>query len=800
MTYSLIGKDFLPPDVEAKVTGKAKYAEDFRAEGMLHCRLLTSPMPHARVRNIDASKALAMKGVVAVLTADEVPSFPPPQNPILTNEPRFVGDPILAVAAVDETTAEDAIEQIRVDLQPLPFTVDPLESLYPGGPDARTEGNVANVRLDLQTIKWTARDFAAAGDDRLPMGKPAEEWSYGDLEAGFAEAKLVLDESFVTAGNSHHCMEPRSAMAYWQNGKCYMHGSSQSQTFMVPGMARYIGIRPQDLVYIAEYCGGGFGSKGAAYPVMSIPAHMSRKTGRPVLMRISRAEEYYIGSARPGFQGRLKIGFRANGRISAVDAYVVHENGPNIGFWDFRNLGNAISIVFQPAAMRWRGVSVLTNTPPRGAQRGPGENQTACAIEPMIDKAARELGIDRLEIRRINAPDNDAKYGAKQGPVTSAYLRDALDKGAAKFGWEAKKQLSGRRRGSKVIGIGVGQAYHSAGFNGFDGIVRLTPDGKLHIHTGVGNLGTYSYGAVSRAAAETLKYSWENCVIERGDTRRHLPFNIGQFGSNTSFTMSRTSYVAAMDAIEKLKEIAATDLGGSPEDYDIGDERVFLRSDPSRHLTYATAAQRAIELGGKFSGQEMPEDINPITKGAVAGLAGTGLVGVAKDKLPKKGVTPALAVGLVQIELDIETGKFRILDYVGVADCGTVIHPQGLATQIKGAAVMGIGLACLERHVYDPKLGIPGNVGLYQCKPPSYLDVPLEMQWDAVGKPDSANPYGIKGIGEPSQGCAAAAVLSAISDALGGHLFNRTPVVPDMIVNAAAGRSQSHKPLQVNTV
>jgi xanthine dehydrogenase molybdenum-binding subunit len=280
MTYSLIGKDFLPPDVEAKVTGKAKYAEDFRAEGMLHCRLLTSPMPHARVRNIDASKALAMKGVVAVLTADEVPSFPPPQNPILTNEPRFVGDPILAVAAVDETTAEDAIEQIRVDLQPLPFTVDPLESLYPGGPDARTEGNVANVRLDLQTIKWTARDFAAAGDDRLPMGKPAEEWSYGDLEAGFAEAKLVLDESFVTAGNSHHCMEPRSAMAYWQNGKCYMHGSSQSQTFMVPGMARYIGIRPQDLVYIAEYCGGGFGSKGAAYPVMSIPAHMSRKTGR----------------------------------------------------------------------------------------------------------------------------------------------------------------------------------------------------------------------------------------------------------------------------------------------------------------------------------------------------------------------------------------------------------------------------------------------------------------------------------------------------------------------------------------
>ncbi|MDH3281592.1 MAG: molybdopterin-dependent oxidoreductase, partial [Gammaproteobacteria bacterium] len=263
MAYRLIGKNFTPPDLLGKVTGKAKYAEDFRAEGMLHCRLLTSPMPNARVRDIDVSAAREMPGVVEILTADDVPSFPPPNNPILTNEPHFVGDPILAVAAEDETTAEDAIEKIKVRLEPRPFVVNPLDSLYPGGPDAREEGNIANVRLDLQKIKWTAKDFALAGEDKLPMGKPAEEWSYGDLEAGFAEAKVILDESFVTGGHSHHCMEPRSAMAYWQNGKCYLHGSSQSQTFMYYGLARYIGIKPQELVFIAEYCGGGFGSKGA---------------------------------------------------------------------------------------------------------------------------------------------------------------------------------------------------------------------------------------------------------------------------------------------------------------------------------------------------------------------------------------------------------------------------------------------------------------------------------------------------------------------------------------------------------
>ena len=799
MADSLIGQDFVPPDLRGKVTGRAKYAEDARAEGMLFTRLWLSPMPHGRVRSIDATAALKMPGVLAVLQADELPRVEPPQAPILTNEPCYVGEPILAVAAVDETTAQNAIDQIRVDLEPLPFTVDPLQSLRPGGPNARSDGNVVVAREGVEELKWTTQDFQVAGDGQLPEGKPTVEWSYGNVEQGIAEAALVLDETFVTAGLSHHSMEPRTATSYWQNGKCFVYGSTQSQAFVVPALARLIGIAPDDLVYIAEYCGGGFGSKGGAYPIMAVPALLAKKTGRPVMLRITRAEEYFLGSARAGFQGRMKIGFRDDGRVSAVDLYIVQDNGPYAGFGDYTSAADAVSIVYTPAAMRFRGIAVSTNTPPRGAQRGPGQNQIAAAVEPLIDKAAQRLGIDRVAIRRINAPDHDWRYGGNQTGLTSAYLREALDKGAQRFGWETKQAESGTRRGSKVIGVGVGQAYHSAGANGFDGLVRIALDGVLHIHTGVGNLGTYSYAATARVAADVLNYRWENCVIVRGDSRQHLPWNLGQFGSNSSFTMSRTNHAAALNAVGKLKEIAATVLGGSPADYDLGDERVLRRSDPSRSLTYAAAAQRAVELGGRFSGHELPDDLNAMTRTAAGALAGTGLIGVAKDNLERNGTVPALAAGFVRIELDLETGKFEILDYVGVADCGTVLHPQGLAGQVKGGAVMGFSMACLERHLYDSHYGLPGSVGLHQVRPATYLDVPSQLDWDAVDEADPQNPVGAKGVGEPLLGCATAALLCAISDALGGHYFNRTPVVPDMIINAAAGRDQSHRPLQVNT-
>jgi CO/xanthine dehydrogenase Mo-binding subunit len=534
---------------------------------------------------------------------------------------------------------------------------------------------------------------------------------------------------------------------------------------------------------------------------MALPALMSKKlNGRPVMMRLSRSEEFYNGSARAAFQGWVKIGFGANGRVLALDSYVVQDNGSTAGFWDFQNFGAAASVVLQPESMRFQGIPVLTNTPPKGAQRGPGENQTANILEPILDKGARKLGIDRLALRLANTPGGGtgAKVGPKRAPVTSAYLREGLEQAAKKFKYADRVKKSGKQANGKIRSIGIGQAYHAAGYNGWDGMVRITPDGKLHIHTGVGNLGTYSYAATSRVAAEVLGYDWKNCVIERGGTLKAMPFNIGQFGSNTSFTMTRTNFAAATDAKEKLLEIGALMMGGKASDYELRKEKVASKKG-SNSVTFARAAQKAIELKGKYAGHEVDKDLKGLTKISAKMIAGTGLVGVAKDKLPKKGVVPGLAAAFIEIELDPETGHVEVIDYLGVADVGQVLHPQGLNAQITGSAVMGFGLAALERYIYDPAYGKPQARGLYQSKPPTYLDVPASLDAMAVkGAYDKQNPVGAKGVGEPIQGAASSAYLSAVSEAMDGHMFNRVPVVADQIINAMAKQPQSHKPLEVN--
>jgi CO/xanthine dehydrogenase Mo-binding subunit len=805
--YKLIGHNYTLPDLVAKVTGQAKYSEDYRADGMLYCRLLRSPLPHAEVRSIDATEALKMPGVKAVLTPDDLPqnlgtrpsgSSLTPQ-PALAKEPLFEGEPIAAVAAVDEATAVAAIEKIKVDYTPLPFVVDPLESLRPGGPNARLGGNVL-VGNRIIELKWTEADFAEMKEGRMPMGQvsDAEHWTVGDVDAGLKNAALVVDESFVTATTQHVPLEPRSIMAYWQNGKVYVHCPTQSLAQTVPYVAYWAGLSStEQVVLISEYTGGAFGGKQAIHYV-GIPILLAKKTGQPVMMRITRDDESAIGPSRAGMVGRAKMGFAKDGRITALDFFMIGDAG-SYGLSDHNTSAWMASLMCQPKTMRYRGITVLTNTPAHGAQRAPGM-QFMPMIEQVISKAARKLGIDQLAIRRLNAPVGKAPMGPEWGGgnrrhISMSNVQQALDKGAELFKWADRRQRAGKRQGSKVRGIGVAVGTYTGGTMGFDGLIIIKPDGKLYIQSGCGHLGTNSTFDTCRAAAEALGMPWEKVAITQGDSSKNLPWSSHQSGSATTHAHTRANWAAGLDAKRKLQEIAAQDLGGSPGDYEVGNEQVYRKGSPGRGLTFAQAATRAIALGGTYDGHTLPQDIHAMTKQSAAALAGLGLMGVAKDTFPPGGDVWSFLVGFAEVEVDVETGEAHVTDYVAVADCGTVVHPRNCQGQAFGGIMLGLSHALYHKEVYDKRHGIPVGTRLYHRKPATILDAPT-FQFAALNIPDPQTPVGARGIGEPPAPAGYGAVTNALMDAIGDEAFRRAPVTLDIILSSLeAGGKRVHEAL-----
>ena len=837
--YKLIGKNYTTPDLYAKVTGRAKYAEDYRAEGMLFIKLLLSPVPHGHIRNIDTSEAMKIPGVKAIMTVDDMPKPKDaltdlgqriPANPLgergLTNDPVYQGEPILAVCAVDELTAAEAIEKIKLDIERLPQVVDPLVSLRPGGANARVEGNVWTRPSvppgqpapppQLREYKFTEADFADYKDGKLPIPHDLDDWikkndpqagvwQYGDLDAGFKNAALVLDETFVTPNTSHQTLETRTAMAYWQNGKVFVHCSTQSTAQTAPAIARWLGLLDDKgqpdltkVVVISEYTGGGFGSKITSAISAIIPAIMSKKVGAPVMMRISREEEHYIGRARPSLHGRMKVGFAKDGRITAIDMFVVCDNGPYDPQGDANNSGRMVSLMYQPPAMRWRGLTVITNTPPRISQSQPGGFQGIALLEPVISKAARKLQVDAVAIHRINAPEGKASIGpagpnGKRAYITSSYIKVALDRGAEQFQWE-KRKAQPKRSGTKVRGIGVATSCFVGGSIGFDGLAVIKPDGKIYIQSGIGNLGTASMSDCHRVTAELLGVPWEKCEITWGSTNKNLPWSCPSGGSQTTHAHTRAAYVVAMDAIDKLRQIAAKDMGGKPEDYEVSGERVH-RKGGGGGMTLAQAAKRAIELGGIYDGHEIPKGVNKMTAMSAQAFAGQGLVALARDSMPRDGITHSFVAGFAEVEVDLETGKYKIVDYLGVADVGTIVHPRALGGQILGRSMLGIGHAIGQKWVYDQHYGLPLAKRFHHNKPPTILDAPVNMQWAALDIPDPETPIGARGIGEPPVGAGCMAIINALSDALGDEVIRRAPVTADIILASLESGKPAGEPL-----
>jgi xanthine dehydrogenase molybdenum-binding subunit len=415
-------------------------------------------------------------------------------------------------------------------------------------------------------------------------------------------------------------------------------------------------------------------------------------------------------------------------------------------------------------------------------------------------KAARKLGVDQVAIHRINAPEGKAKFGpanprGQRTYATSAFVKEALDRGAEMFRWNERKAQGGKRQGSKVRGYGVATSAFVSGSTGYDGLFVIKPDGHMHIQSGIGNLGTESMTDSHRVSADMLDIPWEKVELTWGNTGRNLPWSCVSGGSQTTHAHTRAAHAAAKDAIAKLQEIGAHTFGGNPAAYKVANERV---SGPGGSMTLAQAAQKAIELGGKYDGHELPDNINPFTKASATALAGQGLMGVARDTYPRDGATHSFVSGFAEVEVDVETGKYQILDYVAVADVGTVIHPHSLGGQVLGRSMLGVGHAIGQHWVYDQHYGLPLARRFHHNKPPTILDAPQKMAWDAVNIPDPETPVGARGIGEPPVAAGCCAVLNAIADAVGDDVFRRAPVLPDTLVAALDAGKPVQEPLTAN--
>jgi CO/xanthine dehydrogenase Mo-binding subunit len=338
----------------------------------------------------------------------------------------------------------------------------------------------------------------------------------------------------------------------------------------------------------------------------------------------------------------------------------------------------------------------------------------------------------------------------------------------------------------------VALSTYVGGTIGFDGLLVITPEGRVRFQSGIGNLGTEAVIDVHRAAAEVLGVPWELCDVVWGDTSKGLPYTCASGGSQTTHAMTRAAYAVGMACRQRLQEIAAHSLGGSPGDYEVGNARVY-RKGGGAGMSFAEVSRKAIELGGVYDGHQAPDDVHKATKAAVASLAGQGLVVAARDKAPRDGNTFSFVASFAEVEVDLDTGKYYITDFLAYGDVGTVVHPHSLGGQMLGRSTLGIAHAIGQKWVYDPEYGAPVARRFYQNKPPTILDVPVNMQWAALNIPDPETPVGARGVGEPPVGGGCAVILNALSDAVGDEIFERAPVYADTIlVSYEAGRPLQH--------
>ncbi|HUB14322.1 MAG TPA: xanthine dehydrogenase family protein molybdopterin-binding subunit [Acetobacteraceae bacterium] len=724
----VIGKAVPRQDARAKVTGAIRFTVDVKLPGMLHARILRSPLPHARIQAIDGVAAARHPGVRAVLTIA-------PRDAIV----RYVGAPVAAVAASTPAAAEAALSLISVDYAPLPFVVDLDAARQPGAPAVYPDG--AQPSLSLAEMP-AAKNLPLAGNVR----GPDRQGSRGDVEQGFAQADIVVEGEYQTQTQTHCCMEPHAIVADWRPDGLTVWMSTQYTAGVRRELAQAFGLKLSQVRVKVGAMGGGFGSKSQLGGYGGIAVMLSRQAQAPVRLVFDRQAEHLDTGNRPATWQHLRIGARHDGTLTAISLVEFGTAGVGVG----ASVGNFAQALYACPNFAVAQSDVFINAGRGSAMRGPGNTPGAFAMEQAIDELADKLRLNPLVLRDRIDP--------------SEVRREERRLGAERIGWN-RRRAAGVDTGIIKRGIGMAQSIWGANAHTNSSCeVRLLRDGSVQALSGVQDLGTGIGTILAQVVAEELGLQPADITVLIGDT--DFPAGPPSYGSQTTASITPPARAAAWQVKQVLFRQVAPTLGVTPEHLVARDGRVVVREDATRAIGFRDAA-----LGlrtDQISAVAARSDDYGGFRRHMGDAAG------ARNDLG--------GVQFAAVAVDTETGAIRVERVVAVQDCGRPMNPKLIESQVQGGVLMGLSYALLEQRVIDRQTGHVVNANLEQYKlvgpretPP--IDVIVLENYQGESATDAY------GIAEPANISTAPAIANAVFNALGVRLY-ALPMTPAVVLAA----------------
>ena len=735
-TTKVVGKPLPRVDAYERVSGNAVYPSDIIFPDMLFAAILRCPHAHAVVKDVDTREAEKAVGVRAVLSAKTPgadilwPYTPEMKTKLFDPQCRFEGETVAAVAAETPYQAWDAVRSIRVAYDVLPALSDERKSLDAGAAQVHKEGN--KIKTD--------------------------KYERGDVTKGFAEADVVLEQTYRNESELHAPCELHGCVAKWDGDSLTIWESTQGVFAVQARVAEVLRLPLSKVRVIGHYMGGGFGSKLQADKYTIIAALLAKKTARPVKMFISREETFLAVGNRPPSNMKLKAGVKKDGTLTAFEfsglgssgAYPA--GGTSLLDWLVRDL-------YLCPNVRTETTDVFINAGPARPFRAPGHPQGAWALEQMLDSLAEAIRMDPVELRLKNVP-TVSQARPNNPPYTTTGLQECLEKGAQAFGWkEARNKIAGQPKTGHIrrgVGMAAGLWVAGGGNPPSTVIVKLFADGSANLNMGASDIGTGTKTVMAMVVAEELGVQPGALQIEHADTGT-TQYATPSGGSKTVPTESPAVRAAALSVKQQLLELAAEDLKTSSSDLVLSGDEIVSLSDPAKKI--------------KITG--------------VTGLKKRGvIVGVGyRGPNPEGKVVNPFVAQFCEVEVNTRTGEVRIVRFLAAQDSGRVMDRLTFDNQTFGGVIMGIGFALTEGRVLDgQQTGKLVNKNLHEYKLPTMLDVPTDMTCLPIDRPDpEANLTGAKGLGEPVTIPTAAAIGNAVYHATGVRVFE-TPMTPPRLM------------------